>query len=90
MQETTTTQKKDKKTLFFENLQLLGLALTIIGQCLVGIWFLVGQVLWLLANTIAVARNFVLKRPLADKIKDVVLTAITLSLIILNVFAGMF
>lgn len=85
-----TTQKKDMKTLIWENLQLLVLALTIIGQITVGIWFLVGQGIWFISNIITVVRDFVLKRPAADKIKNIALTAITAGLIILNVFGGLF
>lgn len=85
-----TDETKSKSVIFWENVQLLGLALTIIGQITVGMWFLVGQGLWLVANIIAVIRDFILGRPSADKIKDIVLTAITASLIILNVFGGIF
>lgn len=82
--------KKPLKVLVWENLQLLGLALTIFGQITVGAWYLVGQGVWLAANLIAVARNFALHRATADKIKDITLTAITGALIALNIFGGMF
>lgn len=82
--------QKTTKTKVWENMQLLGLSLTIVGQVTVGIWFLVGQGLWLIANLIAVVRNFVLHRPMADKVKDITLTAITTGLIVLNLFGGIF
>jgi len=63
-----------------ENLQLLGLALTIIGQIIIGGTYIGGQGVWLVANLIAVFRDFYLHRPLADKIKNGTLTAITLGL----------
>lgn len=85
-----TQEKKPLKVTIWENMQLLGLTLTIIGQVTVGAWFLVGQGLWLVANLIAVTRNFILKRAMADKIKDITLTGITIGLILLNVFGGMF
>lgn len=82
--------QKTTKTKVWENMQLLGLSLTIVGQVTVGMWFLVGQGLWLIANLIAVVRNFVLHRPMADKVKDITLTAITTGLIVLNLFGGIF
>lgn len=82
--------QKTRAQLFWENLQLLVLALTILGQMTVGIWFLVGQGVWLVANLIATTRDFILRRPFADKLKNIVLTTITLSLILLNVFGGLF
>ena len=84
------TKEKTTKEKVWENIQLLGLSLTIIGQVTVGLWFLVGQGLWLAANLLAVVRNFILHRPMADKVKDITLTAITLGLIVLNLFGGMF
>lgn len=66
-----------------ENLQLLGLGLTIIGQVLVRFDLaLVAQSIWLAANIIALGRDFYLERPAADKIKNAALTALTLGLVI--------
>lgn len=66
-----------------ENLQLLGLALTIAGQVLVRFDLaLVAQSLWLAANLIAVGRDFYLHRPMADKVKNVSLTALTAGLVV--------
>lgn len=66
-----------------ENLQLLGLGLTIIGQVLVRFDFiLLTQVIWLIANLIALGRDFYLERPAADKIKNACLTALTAGLVI--------
>jgi len=68
---------------FVENLQLLGLGLTIIGQVLVRFDLaLIAQLIWLVANLIALGRDFYLERPWADKIKNSALSALTLSLII--------
>lgn len=83
-------ERKPLKIAVWENMQLLGLTLTIIGQITVGAWFLLGQGLWLIANLIAVTRNFVLKRAMADKVKDITLTGITAGLIVLNLFGGLF
>lgn len=66
-----------------ENLQLLGLGLTIIGQVLVRFDLaLVAQSIWLAANLIALGRDFYLERPAADKIKNAALSALTLALVI--------
>ena len=65
-----------------ENLQLLGLGLTIIGQVLVRFDLaLVAQLIWLVANIIALGRDFYLERPAADKIKNACLTALTAGLV---------
>lgn len=90
MQTKEIQEKKSKFIIFWENIQLLGLGLTIAGQITVGAWFIVGQGLWLVANIIAVVRDFILHRPMADIVKDSALTAITMALIALNLFGGMF
>ena len=75
--------RKQKRIAFVENLQLLGLGLTIIGQVLVRFDLaLVAQSLWLAANAIALGRDFYLQRPWADKIKNASLLALTLALVI--------
>ena len=68
--------------------QYLNLALTIAGQCIVGASFLIGQGVWLVANCIAVIRDVVLKRPAADVIKDVAMTALTAGLIAVYLLGG--
>ena len=72
-----------------ENLQLLGLGLTIIGQVLVRFDLaLVAQSIWLTANLIALGRDFYLERPAADKIKNSCLSALTLALVISILVCG--
>lgn len=66
----------------FENLNYVVLMGLIIGQCIIGKWYLLGQCVYLLCNMISVTRSFVLKRPKADKIKDCSCTAITIGLIL--------
>jgi len=73
--------RKTIKTLVWENLQLLVLAGTVAGQCIIGASFLIGQGVWVVCNTIALVRDFVLRRPAADKIKNAVLLGITCGLI---------
>lgn len=70
------------RTTIWENLQYAGLALTIAGQIVIGPMWLLGQLFWLIANLIAVTRDFILHRPHADKVKDIGLTALTLGLIV--------
>lgn len=71
---------------FFENLQYVVLAGVIIGQCVVGTNFYLGQFIYLICNLISFVRDFVLDRPNADRIKDCACTAITLGLILFNYF----
>lgn len=71
-----------------ENLQLLGLALTIMGQVVIGSSYIAGQGLWLVSNFIAVFRDFYLHRPIADKVKNIALTGITLGLVVVWLFGG--
>ena len=73
--------EKSLKVKVWENLQLLTLMGSICGQVTIGMSFLLGQSLFLAANIVALTRNFVLHRPVADKIKDASLTAITIGLI---------
>ena len=78
-------QKKDTKTLVWENLQLACLFGTILGQILVGGLYFVAQSIWLACNVLALVRDFALHRPLADKIKNAGLCAVTVALIILRI-----
>ena len=68
-----------------ENLQLLNLAGTILGQILVGGLYFAAQSIWLACNVLALVRDFVLHRPIADKVKNASLCALTLALIILRI-----
>lgn len=68
-----------------ENLQFFVLALLIVGQCVVGEAFFIGQGIYFVANLISVIRTFVLKRPVADKIKDVAMLGITAGLIVAKI-----
>ena len=74
------------KEKIWEWIGYINLALCIVGQITVGWFYLFAQVTYLIANGIGVARSFILKRPVADKMKDIVFFAITLALIILRIF----
>ena len=71
------------KIKIFENMQYLVLAGLIIAQCVIGKWYLIGQTIYLFCNVISVIRDYVLKRPTADKVKDYACTAITIGLILI-------
>lgn len=65
-----------------ERLQYLTLALTIIGQIVIGTNYMCGQSVWLVSNLIMCYRNFKLERSNADKVKDWAMTAITFGLMV--------
>ena len=73
---------------FFEVLNYLVLMLLIAGQCVVGATCMIGQFIYLAANVISVSRCWVLKRPVADKVKDCSCTAITSGLITMELLGG--
>ena len=73
---------------FFEVLNYLVLMLLIAGQCVVGANWMIGQFIYLGANVISVSRCWVLKRPVADKVKDGACTAITSGLITMELLGG--
>lgn len=77
-----TEAKEIKHVKVWENLQLVVLGLTILGQLTVGPLFLLGQSVWLVANVISLVRDFVLRRPYADKLKNATMTAITVGIIV--------
>jgi len=82
-----TRTNSDTRTIarvIWENAQFFVLALTIAGQMFVGVAFFIGQGLWAVANIISVIRDFVLRRPVADIVKDSAMTAITIALITLR------
>lgn len=68
-----------------ENLNYIVLMGLIIAQCVIGKWYLIGQSIYLACNLISATRSFVLKRPKADKIKDLSCTAITIGLILIAI-----
>lgn len=74
--------KAERKTWAWEQVSLVVLALTIVGQITVGAWFILGQALWCGANVTACVRNIALKRPVADCVKDAVMLAITIGIIV--------
>lgn len=83
-----TASEKSTARKVWKNLQYLNLALTIAGQVVIGGSYLLGQGVWLVANCIAVIRDVVLKRPAADVVKDVAMTALTAGLMVFYLLGG--
>jgi len=81
-----TVREKIEKV--FELLNYLVLTLLITAQCTVGSNFFVGQFIYFSANILAVVRCFVLKRPMADKVKDFCMLGITTGLILIKFLGG--
>lgn len=87
MTEIRETKKEDSKmVVVFTNLQYLVLIGLLVAQSVVGANFYIGQFIYLGANIIAVVRNFVLHRPLPDKVKDCSCLGVTIGLILFNLF----
>jgi hypothetical protein len=59
------------------------LALTILGQILTASNVLFAQWVWLVSNALFVARDMALKRPIADKVKDVAMLALTIGMVVM-------
>lgn len=73
---------ENKNNWKWEMLGYVGLILCVVGQITVGYWYLVAQVVYLIANITSVVRDFALGLPNANKVKDVVFTGITIGLIV--------
>lgn len=58
------------------------LGLTILGQVLTASNVLLAQIVWLVSNVLFVARDMALKRPRADKVKDVTMLILTCGLVV--------
>lgn len=78
------SQEQSAKTAIWENLQIIVLFGTILGQILVGGLYFIAQSVWLACNLLSLIRDFVLGRPLADKIKNAGLCGVTIGLIVLR------
>jgi hypothetical protein len=73
-----------KSNTFWEGVGYFTLALCIFGQITVGTWYLLAQFGYLIANVLGVTRDFALNLPKANKVRDVVFTAITIALIVMR------
>lgn len=75
-----------KNEIFWEVVGYVGLALCIFGQVAIGWFYLLAQFAYLIANITGVVRDFALDLPQANKIKDIVFSAITIALIVIRIF----
>ena len=69
---------------FWDNVGYLTLTLLVIGNLTVGYVYLFAQTLFAIANGMNAIRAFQLKRPLADKTREIVFFAMTIGLIIIR------
>lgn len=80
VQEITNVRETQERPSIWAQAQYLNLALTIVGQVVIGGSYLLGQGVWLIANCIAVIRDVV--------VKDVAMTALTAGLIVFYLLGG--
>ena len=73
-----------KKELAWEIINYVSLALCIFGQVTVGYLFMIAQIAYLIANVLGLVRDFVLKFPASNKVRDAVFTGITVALIVIR------
>ena len=79
-------KEKTKIENFFTDLAYATIVLSVIGQCVTGSNFYLGQFAYLIANIIGCTRDVVLKRPRADKVKNFTFLGITIGLILFRYF----
>lgn len=72
---------------FFTNLAYAAIAMTVIGQCVMGVNFYFGQTAYLIANIINCTRDIILGRPRADKIKNFTFLGITIGLMLFRYYS---
>lgn len=74
-----------KSQMVWKELNYLVLITLITAQCVVKADFLIGQFVYLFANILSFVRCFILRRPVADKIKDGCMLGITVGLVVMTV-----
>lgn len=74
----------EKQNPFWEVIGYIGLAGTVAGQIIVGYWYLLAQGIFLVCNLGYTIRSFAIHQMSADKVKNIVFTAITVGLIIIR------
>lgn len=73
-----------KSQMVWKELNYLVLITLITAQCVVKADFLIGQFVYLFANILSFVRCFILRRPIADKIKDGCMLGITVGLVVMT------
>ena len=74
-----------KSQMVWKELNYLVLITLITAQCVVKADFLIGQFVYLFANILSFVRCFILRRPVADKIKDGCMLGITVGLVVMTI-----
>ena len=69
---------------FWEAVSYIALFGCVAGQIIVGYWYLFAQGVYLFCNTAMTIRSFAIQQTTADKVKNIVFTAITLGLIVIR------
>lgn len=77
-----------KKDIFWEIVGYISLFGCVIGQVIVGYWYLFAQSIYLFCNLCMTIRCFAIHQQRADKVKNITFTAITLGLIIIRLCGG--
>lgn len=77
-----------KKDIFWEIVGYISLFGCVIGQVIVGYWYIFAQCVYLFCNLSMTFRSFALRQQRADKVKNITFTAITLGLIIIRLCGG--
>ena len=77
-----------KQKAFWEIVGYVGLAGTVLGQIIVGYWYLFAQGIFLVCNLGYTIRCFAIHQNTADKVKNITFTAITMGLIIIRIIIG--
>lgn len=72
--------------IFWEVIGYVTLVLCLFGQISAGYIYLVAQIAYLIANILGIVRDFALKLPTANKVRDVVFAGITIALIAAKIF----
>ena len=75
-----------KSNLFWEVIGYLTLVLCLFGQVAVGNFYIVAQLAYLIANLASCIRDIALKLPIANLVKDICFTIITIILLVIQIF----
>lgn len=69
---------------FWETIGYITLMLAVFGQVMVGKFYVAAQIAYLVANMASILRDYAMKLPRANKVKDFTFTGITVALILLR------
>lgn len=73
-----------KKIDWWEVFSYCGLVAAVIAQITVGDWFVLGQALFAASNVVNIIRDWKLKLPTSNLVKDVIFFGISIGLIVLD------